>query len=210
MWNTPDGIRVLTTPEWKVFATGLDMLCDLIESDIRQGIVGTYTNVEAFESLTHEQKLWTLAHVAEALHETGIPAPRESAYTSASVQAVIEIMQGMLQNEIEENEFDEIRRALWQTIDGEEITTWKNRHIDDLEWKDWDELVHVYEETVLLDGDYELAAIIMDRSPAQADVVKGIMGIDSEYFTAIPPEPTQAMLESARSTLRRLLQTSNE
>lgn len=209
MWNTPDGNRVLATSEWKVFSTGLDMLWDLVESDLKSGIVAVYTAVEAFESLSHEQKLWTLAHVAQALHDRSIPAPAEYAYTDATVQAVIEIMQGMLQNEIEDDDFDDIRTALWETIDWKEMASWENKKIDEMEMDDWDELVHIYEETILLDGDHELAALIMDRSPKQADVIKGMMGIDTDYFTAIPPEPTPAMLESACSTLRRLLQTAN-
>lgn len=209
MWNTPDGIRILTRPEWHIFATGLDMLWDLVENDIKQGIVVKYTEAEAFESLTHEQKLWTLAHVAEALHDTKVPAPPERAYSDATVQAVIEIMQGMLQNEIEDDEFDDLRRNLWQTIDWEEMTSWKNKKMNDMGEDDWDELVHIYEETILLDGDHELASLIIDKAPQQANAIKGIMGIDSEYFTAIPPEPTQAMLKNARATLRRLLQTSN-
>lgn len=205
MWNTPDGTRILTTPEWDVFATGLDMLWDLIDSDMKQGIERRYTDAELFESLSHEQKLWTLAHVAEALHDTSIPAPPEFAYTGAAVQAVIEIIQGMLHNEIEFDEYDDIRSALWQTIDWKEMTSWKNKCIHEMKMEDWVELVHIYEETILIDGDHELAALIMDRSPKQADGIKKIMGIDSDYYTAIPPEPTSAMLESARATLKRLL-----
>lgn len=206
MWNTPDGIRVLTTLEWQVFATGLDMLWDFIENDIRQGMEVAYTEVEAFEAMTHEQKLWTLAHVAEALHDRSVPAPSAFAYSDAAVQAVVEIMQGMLHNEIEDDEFDDIRRALWQTINLEEMKFWRHQKMEKMKQDDWDELVRIYEETILEDGDHELAGLVMDRSPEQADAIKGLMGINADYFAAIPPEPTIEMLDQARSTLKRLLQ----
>ena len=63
MWRMQDGDRVFTDAEWAVFATGLDLLPDFIESDIRSGENDAVTGVRVLDVLTPEQKLAWLADV---------------------------------------------------------------------------------------------------------------------------------------------------
>ena len=204
MWHTADGLRVLTSQEWKVFALGLDMLWSLLDADLENGTESRFTDVEIFESLSHPQKLLILSQVAEALRERNVPAPPDHPYYDAAVQAVIQIMQGMLHDEMEFGESDDNQQALWQVFDWTEMKSWEPKSIKKMKRKDWDSLVRMFEESIV-DGDHELAALVMDQSPEQAAAFKQIMGIDSDYFTAIPPEPDEAMQSKARATLQRLL-----
>ena len=204
MWHTADGLRVLTSQEWKVFALGLDMLWSLLDADLENGTESRFTDVEIFESLSHPQKLLILSQVAEALRERDVPAPPDHPYYDASVQAVIQIMQGMLHDEMDFGESDDNQQALWQVFDWNEMKSWEPKSIKKMKRKDWDSLVRMFEESIV-DGDHELAALVMDQSPEQAAAFKQIMGIDSDYFTAIPPEPDEAMQSKARATLQRLL-----
>lgn len=204
MWHTADGLRVLTSQEWKVFALGLDMLWSLLDADLENGTESRFTDVEIFESLSHPQKLLILSQVAEALRERNVPAPPDHPYYDAAVQAVIQIMQGMLHDEMEFGESDDNQQALWQVFDWKEMKSWEPKSIKKMKRKDWDSLVRMFEESIV-DGDHELAALVMDQSPEQAAAFKQIMGIDSDYFTAIPPEPDEAMQSKARATLQRLL-----
>lgn len=204
MWHTADGLRVLTSQEWKVFALGLDMLWSLLDADLENGTESRFTEVEIFESLSHPQKLLILSQVAEALRERNVPAPPDHPYYDAAVQAVIQIMQGMLHDEMEFGESDDNQQALWQVFDWTEMKSWEPKSIKKMKRKDWDSLVRMFEESIV-DGDHELAALVMDQSPEEAAAFKQIMGIDSDYFTAIPPEPDEAMQSKARATLQRLL-----
>lgn len=204
MWHTADGLRVLTSQEWKVFALGLDMLWSLLDADLENGTESRFTDVEIFESLSHPQKLLILSQVAEALRERNVPAPPDHPYYDAAVQAVIQIMQGMLHDEMEFGESDDNQQALWQVFDWTEMKSWEPKSIKKMKRKDWDSLVRMFEESIV-DGDHELAALVMDQSPEEAAAFKQIMGIDSDYFTAIPPEPDEAMQSKARATLQRLL-----
>ncbi|MBL8823784.1 MAG: hypothetical protein JNJ77_14440 [Planctomycetia bacterium] len=206
MWHTADGLRVLTAQEWKVFTLGLDLLWSLLDADLQNGTESRLTDVEVFESLSHPQKILILSQVAEALHESAVPAPPDHPYYNAAAQAVIQIMQGMLHDEIEYGESDDNQQALWQVFDWNAMRSWEPKSIKKMKRKDWDSLVRMFEESIV-DGDHELAALVMDKSPEQAAAFKQIMGIDSDYYTAIPPEPTEEMLSQAQATLTRLLRS---
>jgi hypothetical protein len=204
MWHTADGLRVLSSQEWKVFALGLELLWSLIEADQQHGTESRFTDVEVFESLSHPQKLLIMSQVAEALHNREVPAPPDHPFYDATAQAVIQIVQGTIQDEMEYGESDDNRRALWEVFDTEESDLRQDKPFEKMKRKDWDRLVRYFEESIV-DGDHELAALVMDQSPEQADAFKEIMGIESDYFTAIPPEPTEAMMSHACATLQRLL-----
>jgi hypothetical protein len=54
MWRTPDGNRVLTEAEWRLFRAGLDLLRDSIEEDIRAETDDVDTGIRVFDRLTAE------------------------------------------------------------------------------------------------------------------------------------------------------------
>jgi hypothetical protein len=68
----PSGDRILTQPEWALFAAGVDLLWDWIESDIEAGGDDADLGLVAFDRLTPEQKLVMLADVANALRGVSV------------------------------------------------------------------------------------------------------------------------------------------
>jgi hypothetical protein len=75
MWRMHDGERVLSDPEWYLFATGLDVLRASIEEDIAAESDDTTAGVPVFDRLTPEQMLALLAETALALRDPAVPAP---------------------------------------------------------------------------------------------------------------------------------------
>src|SRR5436305_976940 len=86
------GNRVLTDPEWELYATGLDRLRDEVESDLSVGADDVETGVAAFDRLTAAQKLSLLADTALALRDPAVPPPRHTAANEGAIQAVFAIL----------------------------------------------------------------------------------------------------------------------
>src|SRR5580700_6603300 len=101
MWRTPDGNRVLTEPEWALFAAGVDLLWDWIESDIEAGDDDADLGLVAFDRLTPEQKLVMLADVANALRSVSVPTPRHTSSNEATIAAVFSVIRGAYELEID-------------------------------------------------------------------------------------------------------------
>jgi hypothetical protein len=100
MWRTPCGNRVLTEPEWALFAACVDLLWDWIESDIESGHDDANLGLVAFDRLTPEQKLVMLADVADALRSVSVPMPRHSASNEATIAAMFTVIHSLLECDI--------------------------------------------------------------------------------------------------------------
>jgi hypothetical protein len=209
MWNSPDGMRVLTAKEWSVFASGLDMLVGLLEEMIDAGDETEITATSAFESMSQEQKLCTLAQVAGALHDAEEPAPMQYAYNEAAVGAVFEMLKGAVQDEMICNDDKCLRTVIWDAIDQEVLEEMESKEMAAFTEEEWYRVIDGFEEANLWDADFDMEEMIVDLPPKQAATLKERLTIAPGYFTAIPPEPTREMLNQARSTLRRLLQGAN-
>ena len=211
MWRMHDGNRVLTDAEWEVFATGLDLLRDFIESDISAGEDDTDTGVPAFDRLTAEQKLALLADVAAAVRDPAVPMPRHTAANEGAIMAVFHTARDMLETEIDAattpggGTGSEVRRAILAACPPAED---REEPLPDLTSTDpdaWDWLLEEIESRVFWDYDFDLGDEVLDLPPDQARVVLEGAGIDPDYFLAVPAEPDERGLTAARKTLARLI-----
>src|SRR4051812_10684455 len=111
-----DADRVLTDAEWALFRTGLDLLRDSIEEDIRAETDDTDTGIPVFDRLTPEQKLALLADTAHALRDLTIPTPHHTAANEGAIAAVFSMVLVELETELDiagmEEKPTEIRRML--------------------------------------------------------------------------------------------------
>ena len=88
MWRMQESNRVLTEAELGLFRTGLDLLRDSIEEDIRSEADDADTGIPVFDRLTAEQKLALLADTTQALRDPAVPMPHHTAANEGAIVAV--------------------------------------------------------------------------------------------------------------------------
>jgi hypothetical protein len=69
---------------------------------------------------------------------------------------------------------------------------------------EWFDLIEYLMDLILDDRDHLAADLFLDSDPAHSGVLKARLGIPTDYFTAIPVDPTPEQLEVMRSDLRRI------
>jgi hypothetical protein len=68
----------------------------------------------------------------------------------------------------------------------------------------WTDLVEDLRAAVLEDYDFDLESSLLDLAPQAGAALKESLGIDPDYFTAIPANPTRERLEAVRRELHEL------
>jgi hypothetical protein len=214
MWRTPRGDRVLTEPEWALFAAGVDVLWDWVESEIDTGADDANLGLAAFDGLTPEQKLVMLADVANALRIALVRTPKHTASNEATIAAVFIVLRGELECEIDVATDEEVTPctsirqlllACCSIAEGYEDPL-PDASNEDLEAWDWilDEIV----DRILWDCDYQSSNDLMDLPPDAAQQIRQIVGIDEEYNLTIPPDPDESTLAAARRKLTQLVRST--
>jgi hypothetical protein len=213
MWHTPNGDRTLTEAEWALFRVGVERLVDFI-SDEEQPLGLSGTDVDVFDDLQPEQRLALLADVAQALRDPALPPPPLTAANEATVAAVFASIRQALEWETVRADNPrtaprEIRSLLlavaaepaseW-TEPLEDLPTLANQNIDEWEW-----LLEEIECRILWDRDFEMGDTFLDQPPEASRGLGTLVGIDPDYFTAVPREPDEAGMIVVRQTLARLL-----
>ncbi len=211
MWRMQDANRVLTEAEWGLFRTGLDLLRDSIEEEIRSEADGADTGIPVFDRLTPEQKLALLAETAQALRDSATPMPHHTAANEGAIAAVFSMIRVELETELDaagmegEEEPTEIRRllrAVGEESEGREGPLPDETSTDAEEWE-W--LVEEFEGRIFWDTDFAMGDEFLDLPPDEAREKLWLFNIDPEYYLAVPDEPGEAGLIAARQTLARLL-----
>jgi hypothetical protein len=68
---------------------------------------------------------------------------------------------------------------------------------------EWEVLVSSLADGVLWDEDWR-DATHLDADPKASRAVKKLLGINEDYYVAVPPDPTDEELQGVRKTLRQL------
>jgi hypothetical protein len=68
----------------------------------------------------------------------------------------------------------------------------------------WDVLVASLADGVLWDEDWKDSESLLDADPKASGAVKKLLGIDEDYYIAVPPDPTDEEMEGVWATLRKL------
>jgi hypothetical protein len=207
MWRTSCGNRVLTDPEWELYATGLDRLRDEAESDLAVGADDVETGVAAFDRLTAGQKLALLADTARVLRDPAVPPPRHTAANEGAIQAVFTTLWADLAADLDADDGGpgpaDLRPLLLAAYgDGRDDPPPDPRSADREEWT---ALLEEIEARVFWDADFELGDYFLDLPPDVARERLRVVGIDPDYFLTVSPDPGESGLTAARQTLARLL-----
>ena len=214
MWRTEDGDRVLTEAEWKLFATGLDLLLHWIDSDISSGSGSdsaiAQVGMKAFDLLTPEQKYALLADVALALRDEATPAPFQTAANEAAIAAVFDCVMSMIETEIEaqidgQSESGITVRQLMLDAIGIADREDELPSPDCTEKEDWRFLMEEIESRVFWDYDFVMGDDLLDLPPEQSRAILEQLTIDPDYYLAAPRDPNKMELMQARQTLAKLM-----
>jgi hypothetical protein len=207
--------RVLTEPEWALFAAGVDLLWDWIESDIEAGGDDANLGLVAFDRLTSEQKLVMLADVANALRTVSVPLPRHTASNEATIAAVFSVLRGALELEIDVATDDEmppsasIRQLLLACCSDADDYDDLLPGVSSEDLEEWGLILEEIVDRILWDCDYQSSNDLMDLPPDVARQVRPVVGIDEEYDLTIPPDPDEAALVAARRKLTQLVRSAS-
>ncbi|MGO9108542.1 MAG: hypothetical protein ACLP9L_04850 [Thermoguttaceae bacterium] len=203
MWSTPDGERILQGAEAKLFREALAMIVDMVCDDA-EGCL--QFSAPPFDKLQPNQKLAVLAEVGSALLQENQPIRRLTAVREAAVGAVYEAI--MLIVEMEINQPAEERTSpTWREL---VLTACQEQGIDELldpaseEIDEWGMLISCLTDAVLWDEDWRDSESLMDVDPKAGRAVKEMLGIDEDYYVAVPPDPTDEEMKAVWTTLRGL------
>ena len=203
MWWTPDGERILQGAEARLFREALGMIVDMVRDDA-EGL--WQFGAPPFDKLQPNQKLAVLAQVGTALLCKDQPMPRLTAALEAAVGAVYEATRILVEMEIDQA--PEWRESpSWREL---VLAVCRERGIEDLldheceDLDEWEVLVSCLADGVLWDEDWRDSESLMDADPRASRAVKELMGIDEEYYIAVPPDPNDKEMEGIWATLQGL------
>jgi hypothetical protein len=224
MWHTPLGERVLHGSERLLFRLGLRALRGQIEEAADAPDL-CETGVAVFDRLQPASKLAMIATVGKALTDDDEPCPPLTGLTEGTFAAIyaairqeiaVEIDLGREGRQSEGEEFS--MRPFVLAAVRETGAAWDD-HPSDTESEDqdleppalpqpdredvgaWDDLLEELMDRVLWgDRDFEEEEFFLDKDPRESRLMKRLMGIDGDYFSAVAPEPTEDQLTTIRET----------
>jgi hypothetical protein len=217
MWWTSAGERVLRGAEWELFREGLSCLWDEVEVAEEEDGPGT-TGIAVFDDLPKAERLALLATVAKGLTDEDEPCPDLTALTEGAVAAIFAHMRHHIEVEIELQEetmaSGRPRRVRSRTLRKMVLAAADQVGIDrgplrarsgNDALEEWSELIDDLRERILWDDcDYLAGDAFLDLDPAVGDALKEQLGIEDNYYSAAPVEPTTSGLEEIRASLRRI------
>ncbi len=203
MWWTPDGQRVLQGAEGRLFREALAMIVDMVRDDT-EGCLEF--SAPPFDKLQPNQKLAVLAEVESALLQENQPMPKLTAVREAAVGAVYEAIMLIVEMEIDQPA-EERTSPTWREL---VLTACQEQGIDELldptseEIDEWSTLISCLTDAVLWDEDWRDSESLLDADPKASRAVKKLLGIDEDYYIAVPPDPTDEEMKRVWATLRGL------
>jgi hypothetical protein len=201
MYRTSRGDRVLEGAERRLFVESLGRLVDdLSTGDFDLGI-------PPFDELQRNQKFAALHLVARGLLCPDQPPPPLTAILEATVAGVYLYAGDMLEGELAPEPTDDESNPFGPAYVVEpELPTWRQLVLaacrqrefvgdlpdpDDVDFHCWEYPLEFLEQCVLWDTDWALLEHL-DADPETSQRSKKLLGIEEDYFVAVPPEPNDA------------------
>lgn len=208
-WKTSVGNRCLDGPEADLVRRTVDWMHDEIMAGSEFDLDPLPYAIPVFDQLSPVQKLAMLETV---LRDLLTPTPTPPPLNAINEGAIAAIYAGMVRwTEIEIDMEDdpssdpcEWRKKLLAVAtaacDGEvELPEPSCRDIDE-----WEFVVDLLRNQVLWDDDYLGAELMLDAQPNDAHSARQMLGIDQDYFVAIPPDPKESEIPAIRKRLHAL------
>ena len=217
MWETSQGERTLVGAEAEMIRCVVGQLWDTITIgiDIKEPHV---TDVTLFNGLEPNQQLAAIHEVTKALLVPSVPIPARTAIGEATIHTIYRELIGLVQIEIDfsryEGELDvHLRSMVLDTFHQRQAEQPGQMSCDD-DWLPavdcdeidaWEFLVELLADQILFDRDFEMEAILIDQAPEKTKLLKRVLGVQKDYFTAIAPDPNSAEFEEMEREMRQLI-----
>jgi hypothetical protein len=208
MWWTPDGQRTLQGAERRLVREALGALVDMVRDD--EGV--WQFGAAPFDDLRPNQKLSLLAQIGSALFRDEEPMPPLTAALEAAVGAVYEAIRVMVEMEIDQ--LPEWRESpSWREL---VLVACRERGIEEVldaesqDLDEWEVMIASLADGVLWDEDWRDDPNLLDVDPEIGRGVKELLGIDKDYYVAVPPDPTDEEMEGIWKTLHELTRNTEE
>jgi hypothetical protein len=207
MYDTSSGLRVLQRAERQLFVAALGTLVDMLASDEFD------TGVQVIGDLTRNQQIATYHAMARALLDPKEMPPPLTAILEGAVASVYQQIQNMIAWELDDADDDDEdsgggglnERPTWRetaATAGRELGIEDPPDPDDMDLDHWNLLVECLSDHVLWDKDWEMLDQL-DADPDAAERAKDELGIDPDYFVAVPADPSDAQVEQLLADLVR-------
>jgi hypothetical protein len=221
MWQTSMGDRTLIGAEADLVRTIVGFVQDMINVGVEIDDPHV-TEVPLFNALQPTQQLAMLHEVTRALLLENTPIPELTAIREATVHMLFRELVGLLECEIDLSRLEDepdyglrsmvlaVFQELHQSDNPEIANEWTDEELRTLppvdcpEINEWNDLAESLADQILWDRDFEMEAILVDQSPEKAELMKSHLGITSDYFSLIAPDPGQEEFQKIQQELREL------
>ena len=206
MWHTSCGDRTLDGAEAELVRASVGNMVDEIQIEA-EGLDGHWTyGVQVFDRLSWQQQLAVLADVGEALLRADVAIMPLHAWNEAAVAAIFANMRVCVGCEVTAPPCDDpdlAREFSWLRLLHEagsencsppQQGTEQSLPSELEEESTWEDIVDDIEGGILWDADYDDADLYLDASPETRERLEEQMAVGADYFTAVPPDPTEAEL----------------
>ena len=202
MWRTPNGDNILTGPVGLLFANGLRSMADEMRGSLEYG-EDYGIGIRAFDSLTTEQKIWSIHKATFGLLDENTPPCPLVAYLEATIAGIFEQIESGICIEIDLGEEDDSYefKFHWRqlVLDAFELTGMNAPEnleddetplvVESTDIDQWKDALGYIEEEVFWDDDY-LYDDFNDYPPEAHEEVLTKLRIADDYYSSIPPDPS--------------------
>jgi hypothetical protein len=215
MWHTSTGDRTLMGPEAALIREAVERIAEYLDMEAGTSRCKWDYRIPAFDRLTWQQRTALLADVGEALLRDDVPPPDLTGLNESVVAAIFEAIRAEVEVEIDgEPDASPEFRFRWRDLrlaatEAAEVGIERTAaealppaSCPDLD--EWEPMIEALEGAILWDRDWDFEEDFLDAPPDKADRLRDFLSIERDYFTAIPPDPTGAEVESARQRIHRL------
>ncbi|MEZ6129301.1 MAG: hypothetical protein R3C59_11510 [Planctomycetaceae bacterium] len=214
MWNTPQGVRVLTGAEAALVQDAVSVLADFVHEEA-SGYGATFKHgIALFDQLSWTERLTELDRVATALLTASGPVFQPSAVHEAVVGAIFSTVESMVHSEIRCDEpGDQAWRSQVLAACHESLAHKGAEAIECLPVSSsvsdpgiWSDTIEVLADQILWDRDYQLAGDFLDTDPEKAALIREVLGIDDDYFVDAAQDVSEQSVDPLLRHLRQLTQ----
>ncbi len=226
-WQTPDGDRYLTGHEATLVRETLACVVDHISEDIRFGDGDRWEfGVVLFDELTPSQQVIMVKAIAEHLLTKTNKTLELTATNEAAVYAIFQTLAVQIEVEVDtENDkpMNDSWRCFWRRltlnayresfseddaddfVDDDPEDPWMTPQSElSANLPQWQSLTESLADRILWDRDFEMAGRFLDEEPAKAALLKQMMGIETDYYASIAPDPKPGEVQNILKSIRQL------